>query len=81
MISQQNLNVNKTIDLFNIVCYNTNVDLSRFNGKRLIKTRVADGIHKPKELIEKAINDKADCRYCAEITFDSFSFNDMSDKN
>ena len=39
-----------------IVAADTNVDLSRFNGKKLIKTRVADGIHKPKELIEKALS-------------------------
>lgn len=42
-----------------IVAADTNVDLSRFNGKRLIKTKVADGIHKPKELIEKALSDNA----------------------
>ena len=40
-----------------IIAADTNVDLSRFNGKKLIKTRVADGIHKPKELIEKALSD------------------------
>ena len=40
-----------------IVAADTNVDLSRFNGKKLIKTRVADGIHKPKELIEKALSE------------------------
>jgi len=39
-----------------IVAADTNVDLSRFNGKKVIKTRVADGIHKPKELIEKALS-------------------------
>ena len=39
-----------------IIAADTNVDLSRFNGKRLIKTRVADGIHKPKELIERALS-------------------------
>ena len=38
-----------------IVAADTNVDLSRFNGKKLLKTRVADGIHKPKELIEKVL--------------------------
>ena len=38
-----------------IVAADTNVDLSRFNGKNLLKTRVADGIHKPKELIEKVL--------------------------
>jgi len=40
-----------------IVAADTNVDLSRFDGKKLIKTRVADGIHKPKELIEKALSE------------------------
>ena len=40
-----------------IIAADTNVDLSRFNGKKLIKTKVADGIHKPKELIEKALSD------------------------
>jgi len=39
-----------------IVAADTNVDLSRFNGKKLVKTRVADGIHRPKELIEKALS-------------------------
>ena len=42
-----------------IIAADTNVDLSRFNGKKLIKTRVADGIHKPKELIEKALSSEA----------------------
>ena len=42
-----------------IVAADTNVDLSRFNGKKVIKTRVADGIHKPKELIEKALSSEA----------------------
>lgn len=39
-----------------IISADTNVDLSRFNGKKLIKTGVADGIHKPKELIDKALS-------------------------
>ena len=42
-----------------IISADTNVDLSRFNGKKLIKTGVADGIHKPKELIERALDDNA----------------------
>lgn len=41
-----------------IIAADTNVDLTRFNGKKLIKTRVADGIHKPKELIERALSDE-----------------------
>ena len=40
-----------------IIAADTNVDLSRFNGKRLVKTGVADGIHKPEELIEKALSE------------------------
>lgn len=42
-----------------IVAADTNVDLSRFNSKKLIKTGVAEGIHNPKELIEKALSDDA----------------------
>ena len=39
-----------------IIAADVNVDLSRFDGKRLLKTSVSDGIRKPKELIEKALN-------------------------
>lgn len=38
-----------------IIAADVNVDLSRFDGKRVLRTRVSDGIHKPKELIEKAL--------------------------
>ena len=43
-----------------IIASDTNVDLSRFNGKKLVKTGVSDGIHKPDELIKKALSDE--CR-------------------
>ena len=46
-----------------IIATDTNVNLSRFNGKKLIKTGVADGIHKPKELIEKALSDETPIYY------------------
>ena len=49
-----------------IVAADTNVDLSRFNGKKLIKARVADGIHKPKELIKKALSNDALVYYSSE---------------
>jgi PTS system fructose-specific IIC component len=39
-----------------IVASDTKVDLSRFDGKKLLKTKVADGIYKPKELIENALS-------------------------
>ena len=42
-----------------IIAADTKVDLSRFDGKKLIKTKVAEGINKPKELIEYVLSDKA----------------------
>ena len=39
-----------------IIAADTKVDLSRFNGKKLIKTGVSDGISKPQELINKALS-------------------------
>ncbi|SJU33019.1 EIIABC-Fru [Clostridioides difficile] len=33
--------------------------MSRFNGKRVIKTKVANGIHKAEELINEAISGNA----------------------
>lgn len=42
-----------------IVASDRNLDLSRFDGKKMIKTKVADGIHKPEELINRALSDDA----------------------
>lgn len=39
-----------------IIAADKNVDLARFNGKPVIVTKVADGIHKPQELIEQGIS-------------------------
>ncbi|KIR03241.1 PTS system, fructose-specific IIA component / PTS system, fructose-specific IIB component / PTS system, fructose-specific IIC component [Lachnospiraceae bacterium TWA4] len=39
-----------------IIAADKNVDLARFDGKPLIKTKVADGIHKADELINKAVS-------------------------
>lgn len=39
-----------------IIAADINVDLSRFDGKRVLKVQVSDGIRKPKELIQKALN-------------------------
>ena len=39
-----------------IVAADTSVDMQRFDGKKLIKTGVTDGIHKAKELLQKAPN-------------------------
>ena len=40
-----------------IIAADVNVDLSRFDGKRILRTGVTDGIRRPKELIEKALED------------------------
>lgn len=42
-----------------IVAADKNVDMARFEGKRVIKVKVADGIHKPQELIEIIVNQDA----------------------
>ena len=39
-----------------IIAADKNVDLARFNGKKVLITKVADGIHKPEELIRKVEN-------------------------
>ena len=41
-----------------IIAADVKVDLSRFDGKRIIRAGVSDGIRKPKELIEKALNEE-----------------------
>ncbi len=38
-----------------IIASDVNVDLSRFDGKRVLRASVTDGIRKPKELIEKSL--------------------------
>ena len=42
-----------------IIAADTKIDLSRFDGKKLIKAKVADGINKPKELIENVLSSNA----------------------
>ena len=42
-----------------IIAADKNVEMARFDGKPVIKTKVADGIHKPQELIEKIVNKEA----------------------
>lgn len=42
-----------------IIASDTKIDLSRFDGKKLIKAKVADGINKPKELIENVLSPNA----------------------
>lgn len=42
-----------------IVAADKSVEMARFNGKKLISTKVSDGIKKPEELIQKIINGDA----------------------
>ena len=42
-----------------IIAADTKIDLSRFDGKKLVKVKVADGINKPKELIEHVLSPNA----------------------
>ena len=42
-----------------IIAADTKVDLSRFDGKKLIKAKVAEGINKPQELIENVLSENA----------------------
>ena len=42
-----------------IVAADKNVEMSRFNGKKVIITKVADGIHKADELIDRAVKGDA----------------------
>lgn len=39
-----------------IIAADKNVDMSRFDGKRVISTKVSDGIHKAEELINRAVS-------------------------
>ena len=41
-----------------IIAADIDIDLYRFKGKKILKAKVSDGIHKPKDLIEKALNGK-----------------------
>ena len=42
-----------------IIAADKNVEMARFDGKPVIKASVSDGIHKPKELIQRALDGKA----------------------
>lgn len=42
-----------------IIAADKNVEMARFSGKPVYSTKVADGIHKPEELINKIVNGEA----------------------
>lgn len=41
-----------------IIAADKNVDTARFDGKKVLFTKVADGIHKPEELIDRVCSDQ-----------------------
>lgn len=49
-----------------IVAADKNVEMNRFNGKKVIITKVADGIHKADELIDKAVKGEAPIYHASE---------------
>ncbi|MDG0860188.1 fructose-specific PTS transporter subunit EIIC [Staphylococcus equorum] len=51
-----------------IIAADRQVDLSRFNGKLLINESVREGIHKPKELIQRIIDKDAHIHHDAKAT-------------
>lgn len=57
-----------------IIAADTKVDLSRFDGKKLVKARVADGINKPQELIQHVLSSDAK-------TYHSSNKNSQEDDN
>ena len=48
-----------------IIAAEKNVEMARFDGKPVVITRVADGIHKPEELINKIVNGEAPIYHAA----------------
>lgn len=55
-----------------IVAADKNVEMNRFNGKKVIITKVADGIHKADELIDRAVTGDAPI-------FHGFQVNDLEE--
>lgn len=49
-----------------IVAADKKVEMARFDGKKVIQTKVADGIHKAEELITRAANGEAPVYHSAE---------------
>lgn len=49
-----------------IVAADKKVNMAKFNGKKVIQTKVADGIHKTEELINRALNGDAPVYHSSE---------------
>jgi PTS system fructose-specific IIC component len=55
-----------------IVAADKKVDMARFDGKRVIQTKVANGIHKASELIDEAVSGNAPVYHSDEKSESSF---------
>ena len=56
-----------------IIAADINIDLSRFDGKKVLKAPVSDGIRKPKELIERALSGDVPVYHYKEDEFEDDS--------
>lgn len=61
-----------------IIAADKSVDTARFDGKPVYSTKVADGIHKPEELINKIINGEAPVFHSDKKADTASSVNDES---
>lgn len=61
-----------------IIAADKNVEMSRFNGKPVIKTTVSNGIHKPEELIQRIIDGNAKV-YSDNSSSDTADYEDKED--
>ncbi|NLK95938.1 MAG: PTS transporter subunit EIIA [Clostridiales bacterium] len=63
-----------------IVAADKKVEMSRFNGKRVIETKVANGIHKSEELINEAISGKVPIYHSTGNSSNEGSGEDIEEK-
>ena len=61
-----------------IIACDVSVEKTRFTGKRLVETKVSNGISKPKELIEKALDSKTSIYTADKVASDDTSNNEKS---
>lgn len=59
-----------------IIAADTKVEMGRFEGKKLVKTTVSEGISKPKDLINKALSDKTSIYHTNKDKYDDENVDD-----
>lgn len=63
-----------------IVAADKKVEMNRFDGKRVIQTKVANGIHKAEELINEAISNKAPIYHADKASQDGNGEGELQEK-